>query len=62
MPQLLEEINNISKTYSNFIFLDENKMGNHDYTDDLAQDASHLSTDGAKKMSKYLDSLLRTLE
>jgi hypothetical protein len=62
MPQLLEEINNISKTYSNFIFLDENKMGNHDYPDELAQDAGHLSTDGAKKMSVRLDSLLRTLE
>ena len=62
MPQLLEEMNNISKTYPNFIFVDENKMGNHDYPDDLAQDAGHLSTDGAKKMSVRLDSLLRTLE
>ena len=61
MPQLLEEINNISKTYPNFVFVDENKMGNHDYTDDLAQDAGHLSTDGAKKMSIRLDSLIRTL-
>ena len=63
MPQLFEEINDISKTYPNFIFVDENKMGNHDYTDEiLGQDAGHLSTEGAKKMSIRLDSLLRTLE
>jgi len=62
MPQLFEEINNISKTYSNFIFLDENKMGNHDYTEDMAQDAGHLSTEGATQMTIRLDSLLRTLE
>jgi Uncharacterized conserved protein len=62
MPQLFEEINDISKTYPNFIFVDENKMGNHDYPDNLAQDAGHLSTDGAKKMTIRLDSLLRTLE
>lgn len=62
MPQLLEKINKISETYPNFIFFDENKMGYHDYTDDMAQDAGHLSTDGAEKMSIRLDSLLRTLE
>lgn len=62
MPQLFEEINDISKTYPNFIFVDENKMGNHDFPEDMAQDAGHLSTDGATKMSIRLDSLLRTLE
>ena len=61
MPQLLEEINNISKTYPNFIFFDENKMGKHDYTDDMAEDAGHLATDGATKMTLRLDSLIRTL-
>ena len=62
MPHLFEEINDISKTYPNFLFIDENKMGNHDYPEDMAQDAGHLSTDGATKMSLRLDSLLRTLE
>jgi hypothetical protein len=62
MPQLFEEINNISKTYPNFMFVDENKMGDHDFPEDMAQDAGHLSTDGATKMSIRLDSLLRTLE
>ena len=62
IPYLFEEINNISKTYPNFIFVDENKMGDHDYSEDMAQDAGHLSTEGAAKMSIRLDSLLRTLE
>lgn len=62
IPQLFQEINDISKTYPNFIFVDENKMGDHDYTDDMAKDAGHLATDGATKMSVRLDSLLRTLE
>ncbi len=62
MPQLFKEINDISKTYPNFIFIDENKMGEHDYPEEMAQDAGHLSTEGAKKMSIRLDSLLRTLE
>lgn len=62
IPYLFEEINHISKTYPNFIFVDENKMGDHDYSEDMAQDAGHLSTEGAAKMSIRLDSLLRTLE
>jgi hypothetical protein len=62
MPYLFEEINNISKTYPNFIFVDENKMGDHDYPENMAQDAGHLSTEGATKMTIRLDSLLRTLE
>ena len=62
MPQLFEEINDISKTFPNFIFVDENKMGDHDYTDDMALDAGHLATEGATQMSIRLDSLLRTLE
>lgn len=62
MPELLQEIKDISKTYPNFIFFDENKMGNHDYSDDMAQNADHLATLGATRMSQRLDSLLRTLE
>ena len=61
MPQLFEEINDISKTYPNFIFVDENKMGDHDYTDDMALDAGHLAAEGATQMSIRLDSLIRTL-
>ena len=62
MPALLQEMNDISLTHPNFIFVDENKMGDHDYTDDMAQNADHLATLGATKLSQRLDSLLRTIE
>lgn len=61
MPVLLQEIEDISKTYPNFVFFDENKMGNHDYTDDMALDADHLATLGAEQLSHRLDSLIRAL-
>jgi len=42
--------------------MDENKMGNHDYTDEMAFDYDHLSVIGATQLSSRLDSLLHTLE
>ena len=45
-----------------FMFMDENKMGNHDYTDAMAQNRDHLSSVGAKKMTARLDSVLKTLK
>lgn len=61
-PALIQEIDNISKTYPNFILMDENKMGNHDYTDDMAFDTDHLSALGAEKLTHRLDSLIKTLD
>lgn len=61
-PSLIQELADISKTYSNFILFDENKMGNHDYTDDMALDNNHLVHAGAVQMTERLDSLLKTLE
>ena len=46
------------KTYPNFMLVDENKMGNHDYTDDMAFDYDHLSVTGARKITITLDSLI----
>ena len=46
------------KTYPNFMLVDENKMGNHDYTDDMAYDYDHLSIPGARKITMTLDSLI----
>lgn len=45
-----------------FVLMDENKMGNHDYTDDMAYSQDHLSVLGAKKLTTRLDSVLKTLE
>ena len=43
----------------NFKLMDENKMGDHDYTDKMAYDYDHLSYRGAQELSKRLDSLIR---
>jgi len=61
-PALLKKIQNISKDYPNFIFMDENKMGSHDYTSEMAYDDSHLGALGAEKLSLRLDSLIKTLK
>ena len=47
---------------SNFRLMDENKMGNHDYTEDMAIDYDHLSAIGAVQLTSRLDSLLHTLD
>lgn len=60
-PALIQEIADISKTYPNFILMDENKMGDHDYTDEMAYDRDHLSYLGAEQLIHRLDSLIQTL-
>lgn len=44
------------------ILMDENKWGDHDYTDEMAYDYDHLSVLGARQLSHRVDSLLKTLE
>lgn len=61
-PALLESIQNISQDYPHVVFMDENKMGEHDYTDDMAYDRDHLGSLGAEKISRRLDSLIQTLD
>jgi len=61
-PALIQEINDLSKEYSNFILMDENKMGDHDYSDDMAYNRDHLGTSGAVKFTNKLDSLIKTLK
>ena len=41
--------------------MDENKNGEHDYTDEDAVNADHLGFAGAKKLSHRLDSLMSKL-
>lgn len=45
-----------------FVFVDENKMGDHDYTDEMAYNMDHLSPAGAAQLTTRLDSLLKTLK
>lgn len=61
-PELIQKIDDLSSLYPNFILMDENKMGYHDYTNEMAYNESHLSTKGAEQLTKRLDSLIRTLD
>ena len=61
-PSLIKEIADLQDTYSNFILIDENKMGDHDYSDDMATDSDHLAIKGAEQLTHRLDSLIRTFD
>lgn len=60
-PKLLKELQDLEKEYPHFVFMDENKMGDHDYTDEMATNKDHLCYEGAKQLTTRLDSLLKTL-
>lgn len=62
VPELIQQIANLSNDYPNFILMDENKMGYHDYTDEMAADRDHLAEKGAEQLTSRLDSLIRTLD
>lgn len=55
---LYDSVLTINSTYDNFILMNENKWGEHDYADSLAYDSDHLNYRGAKKLTERLDSLL----
>ena len=59
--QVLQRVEALQKTYPNFHYMDENKMGDHDYTDEMAYDYDHLNAVGAARLTARLDSLLKTL-
>lgn len=59
--KLIEKIDGLSKTYKNFVLMDENKMGSHDYGDEMAVDFDHLCEEGVPQITKRLDSVLQNL-
>ena len=59
---LIDRFHEFETIYPNFTLLDENKMGNHDYSDSEAVDADHLCSQATPKITYRLDSLLRTLK
>lgn len=59
--KIMERLEWFNFRYTNFYLLDENKMGKHDYTDDMAVDTDHLSGKGAAQLTHRLDSLLSTI-
>lgn len=59
---IYDEIQKLAKSESNFVLMDENKFGEHDYPSSMANDYDHLNKDGAKRLSTRLDSLIKTLK
>ena len=60
--KVIKDIESLSQKYSNFVLMDENKMGDHDYSDKMAIDEDHLCYAGAGVLTYRLNSLLLSLE
>jgi hypothetical protein len=58
----LKSLEQLEASHSNFILLNENKMGNHDYSDEMAINTDHLSELGARQLTERLDSLLKEMD
>ncbi len=61
-PGLIKKIKAISDRFPNFILMDENKMGAHDYDDAMAENNDHLCLVGASQMTSRLNELLKKLD
>ena len=59
--RIMKALADMEQLYPNFVVMDENKMGNHDYTDSMALNSDHLSVLGAELVSSRLDSLLESI-
>ena len=59
---MIEKIQKYEKKYSNFKLMDENQMGDHDYTDEMAMNYDHLAVKGAEQLTARLDSVIQTLK
>ena len=60
--KLIDSLDLLSKENKYFVLMDENKMGDHDYTDEMAYNRDHLSNIGAAQLTARLDSVLKTLK
>ena len=59
---MIKKIKAISDRFPNFILMDENKMGAHDYDDAMAENNDHLCLVGASQMTSRLNELLKKLD
>lgn len=59
--RIMKSLNEMQRNHPNFVLLDENKMGKHDYDDSRALNSDHLSSLGAELISSRLDSLLESI-
>ena len=60
--KLINELKSLNKEYPNFVVMDENKMGKHDYTDMMAVDEDHLCYGGSVVLTSRLNDLLLSWE
>lgn len=60
--KLISELESLHKEYPNFVLMDENKMGEHDYTDLMAVDEDHLCYGGSYMLTSRLNRLLLSWE
>lgn len=58
--EILKDLAALEKKYKNFKFLDENKMGDHDYPDSLAINRDHLQNKAAKIMTPRIEKVLQS--
>ena len=62
MGAIMERLEGLQKKFGNFVLLDENKMGQHDYPVAMASNQDHLNRKGAAQLTHRLDSLLTGME
>ena len=60
--RVIAQLRGYEDSYPNFVLMDENRMGQHDYPDSMASNRDHLCRAGAVKITERLDSLLHVLD
>ena len=60
--KMISELEALNKKYPNFVLMDENKMGKHDYDGQMAIDEDHLCNAGAMRLTSRLNDVLLSLE
>ena len=60
--KLSDELKASNKKYPNFVLMDENKMGKHNYSNSMAVDEDHLCSGGSVILTSHLNDLLLSWE
>ena len=60
--KLIDELKALNKKYPNFVLMDENKMGKHNYSNSMAVDEDHLCSGGSVILTSHLNDLLLSWE
>ncbi len=61
-PEKKKKLDSLAEANRYFVLMDENKNGDHDYTDQMSFNRDHLCVAGKKQMTDRLDSVLKTLK